>query len=69
MTDSLLNITNYPPISNELIKCLQDDFPDKLPREHLSDFELGKLVGHQELIEKLIAEKDYNENEYKEDED
>lgn len=69
MTDSLLNITNYPPISNELIKCLQSDFPDKLPREHLSDFELGKLVGHQELIEKLIAEKDYNENEYKEDED
>lgn len=53
---------DYPVITNELIECLQRDFPDKIPRKQLSEFELGKLVGHQEVVDKLIVEKEYNED-------
>jgi hypothetical protein len=69
MTNSLLNITNYPVITDELINCLQRDFPNKLPTTNIDNFELGRLVGQQDILEKLLAEKNYNENEYKEDED
>lgn len=74
MTNSLTNNTivnqvNYPAISDELIECLKNSFPNQLPETNIGEFELGVLVGIQKVINKLITEKDYNENEYKEDED
>lgn len=60
LKDEQLN-TNYPFISDELIMVLQRDFPNKLPMRELSSFELGKLVGHAEVIEKLITEQQINE--------
>lgn len=69
MTNSLLNITNYPVITDELINCLQRDFPNKLPTTSIDNFELGRLVGQQDILEKLLAEKNYNENEYRDEED
>lgn len=52
---------NYPKISDRLIKCLQRDFPDKLPRKYTDSFELGVLAGQQIVIDKLLSEKEYNE--------
>jgi hypothetical protein len=69
LTNTIINQTNYPAISDELIKCLKDSFPNELPTGNLDSFELGKLIGHQEVIEKMVAEKDYNENEYKEEDE
>lgn len=70
MTNSLtINQVNYPAISNELIECLKNSFPNQLPTEYISDFELGVLIGEQKVIDKMIAEKDYNENEYKEEDE
>lgn len=53
---------DYPNISDKLLECLINDFPDNLPRKYLTEFELGVLVGHQEVIDKLKIEKEYNEN-------
>jgi len=53
--------TNYPFISDELINALKKDFPDVIPRKELSGYQQGKLVGHQEVIEKLIVEQIINE--------
>ena len=58
--DELLN-TNYPFISDDLIRVLRRDFPNELPRKEISPFELGKLIGHIEVIEKLITEQQINE--------
>lgn len=63
------NLTTYPIIDDRLIEVLQIDFPDKLPRQQLNDFELGKLVGHQELIDKLIFEQKYTRKEITDDEE
>lgn len=56
------NTSNYPNISDKLIECLENDFIDKLPRKHLDSYELGVLVGNQQVIDKLKVEKAYNEN-------
>lgn len=53
---------NYPSISDKLIKCLEKNFPDKLPRKRLTEYEQGKLDGQQDVIDKLKVEKKYNEN-------
>lgn len=53
---------DYPVISDKLIECLSRDFPDKLPREYVDNYELGILVGQQQIIDKLKAEKQYNES-------
>lgn len=53
---------NYPSISNKLIECLDRDFPDKLPRTYKDNYELGILVGQQQVIDKLKTEKAFNEN-------
>lgn len=53
---------NYPNISNKLITCLERDFIDKLPRKYINSYELGILVGNQQVIDKLKIEKAYNEN-------
>ena len=55
-SESELYLNAYPFISDELIEVLKRDFPNTLPKKELSPFELGKLVGHQEVIEKLITE-------------
>lgn len=48
---------NYPPIPDSLIECLCRDFPDKLPREELSSFQLGIKLGEQRVIDKIKFEK------------
>lgn len=50
--------TLYPEFSLKLIEKLMDDFPDKLPDKQVSDFELGKLIGQQNIIKKLRFEYD-----------
>lgn len=55
--------TKYPAISDELIKSLQADYPNTIPLKYVDDYEQGKLAGQQEVINKLIAEKTFNENE------
>ena len=55
-------ITNvYPAISDKLINCLRQDFPDKLPRKYQDAYCLGILVGQQQVIDKLVLEKKFNE--------
>lgn len=53
----------YPDISERLIKCLKRDFQDKLPRKFLDAYELGVLVGQQQVIDKLILEKRFRDKE------
>ena len=55
------NKENYPNISNRLIECLERDFKDILPRTYKTEFELGILIGQQQVIDKLKIEKQYNE--------
>lgn len=54
----------YPIISNKLIKRLKEDYPNKLPDKQVSDFELGRLVGRQDIIDKLVHEKEYSESNF-----
>ena len=61
--------TKYPSISDELIRSLQTDYPNTIPLHYVDDYEQGKLVGQQEVINKLIAEKDFNEKEAIDDAD
>ena len=51
----------YPEISDRLIECLKEDFPDRLPRKFKSVYELGILVGQQQVIDKLLSEKMFSE--------
>ena len=53
----MININNIDII----IKEISSKFPDKLPRSSKSDFELGKLVGHQEVIDFLSEMKQRQE--------
>ena len=55
------NKENYPKISDRLIEMLEMDFEDKLPRTYKTEFELGILIGQQQVIDKLKIEKRYNE--------
>lgn len=54
----------YPTISNKLINRLKRDYPDILPTGYISEFELGRLIGKQDIIKKLEHEKEYSENNY-----
>lgn len=36
-----------------LLEFLRKTYPDKLPREPLSEFEQGRLVGRQDVIDKI----------------
>ena len=60
MKDS--TIKEYPQIDDLLIECLERDFPDKLPKNFKDMYELGILIGQQKVINKLKAEKEYQEN-------
>jgi hypothetical protein len=62
MNSSLTN--NYPIIQDTLIEALRNTFPNTLPEHYISDFDLGVLVGEQKVINKLIAEKEYNETQH-----
>lgn len=53
---------NYPNISNKLLECLIRDFPNELPNHYVNDFQLGVLIGQQQVIDKLKAEKLFNED-------
>lgn len=55
------NNYNYPCISDKLIECLERDFKDKLPRKYIDSYELGILIGQQQVIDKLKLEQKYNE--------
>ena len=33
-----------------ILKFLNDSFPDKLPLDYINDYELGILIGQQQLI-------------------
>ena len=55
-------IKEYPQISDLLIEVLERDFPDKLPRVYKDNYELGILIGQQQVIDKLKTEKQYQEN-------
>lgn len=52
----------YPQISDLLIEVLERDFPDKLPKNFKDMYELGILIGQQQVIDKLKTEKQYQEN-------
>lgn len=54
-------LQKYPEITEELIECLRKDFPDKLPRNFKDAYEFGVLVGQQQVIDKLVLEKQFNE--------
>ena len=56
---TLLN--NYPYISDELIYKLKQDFPNELPKNEVTPFELGRLIGQQQVIEKLTVEQQITE--------
>lgn len=57
----LERFNSYPDVSDLLIKKLKDDFPNQLPKTEVTPFELGRLVGQQEVIEKLIVEQQITE--------
>lgn len=44
---------SQPTVSSALLQFLRQTYPDKLPRHPVSDSELGRLQGHQEIIDKL----------------
>ena len=40
---------------NELINNLQERFNDQLPTKEVNSFELGKLVGNQEVVHYILT--------------
>ena len=42
-----------PPVPPKLVTWLEETFPDKLPGGPTDDFELGRLVGQQDIVRKL----------------
>ena len=44
---------SQPTVSSALLQFLRQTYPDRLPRHPVSDSELGRLQGHQEIIDKL----------------
>lgn len=53
---------NFPLITDKLINCLVTLYPDKLPLNQITDFQLGVLIGQQQVINKLKSEKELQEN-------
>lgn len=63
MINEDVNTNKYPAISDKLLECLMIDFPNQLPTNYVDKYELGILIGQQQVINKLKVEKAYNENE------
>lgn len=59
------NQQEYPFIDEKLIQCLENDYPNILPTKYVDEFELGRLMGQQDIIYRLKREKEYQENEEK----
>jgi hypothetical protein len=51
-----------PHAPSALLAQLKQAFPDKLPRHEASPFELGRLLGQQDVIDKVAQ---YHEKEYR----
>lgn len=51
----------YPYIPDSVIIYLEKNFPDKLPKNEISAFNLGKEVGKQEIIQHLKTIKQWSE--------
>jgi len=62
-------LNTYPIIYNILIESLERDFPNKLPEKQISDYDLGFLIGQQDIINKLKFEQKYIQNEITDDEE
>ena len=45
-----LSLIKYPLISDATIQYLHQAFPNKLPTTKVSEFELGRLIGKQDII-------------------
>ena len=46
---------------NKLIELLEKSFPNKLPYEEISSYELGVLIGQQDIINFLKAKYEIGE--------
>jgi len=46
----------------EVIEVLISKYPNGLPKNHVSDFELGRLIGQQDVIRFLIGQLEVLEN-------
>lgn len=46
----------FPAVDEGLVQALIERFPDRCPRGPVENFELGKLVGQQEVIAFLRSE-------------
>jgi len=46
---------HFPAVPLELVEALEQLFPDKLPEIHVTDRELGQLIG-QVAVVKLLRE-------------
>lgn len=55
-------LKDYPIIDDLLIECLKRDYPNQLPKDYVDKYELGVLIGQQQIIDRLITEKMYQEN-------
>lgn len=51
----------YPYIPNEVLEYLKQAYPSTLPMYELKAFDLGKLVGQQEVIQHLSEVKKWSE--------
>ena len=45
-----------------IMKFLEDSFPNRLPLDYINDYELGILVGQQQLINLLRQKLELAEN-------
>ena len=64
-----LSLIKYPLISDATIQYLHEAFPNKLPTTKVSEFELGRLIGMQEIIGHLDFINKENYNNYDEEND
>ena len=59
--DDEIKEMEYPYVPDSIIIYLEKAFPDKLPKEEISAFNLGKEVGKQEIIQHLKTIKKWSE--------
>ena len=59
---------NYPYIPYDTVEYFTKVFPDKLPNKNVGDFDLGRLIGQQDVIKQIKTVHKWSE-ESLEDED
>lgn len=62
MNDEIDNI-KYPIITDSLIEYLTTKYPNKLPESYKNEYEIGKLIGQQDVINHLKQVQQWNEEE------